>query len=184
MRKSPVREPDFSARWWEIAALRPLLGSDAAQVRALGHYYGPDAAKPDFAFLAADVKGTTRSVVVLRSREVISYEASAETRHPMPGVRGGTAPKVQSIESMDLAGVRVGDWAVLFNLEPRATRGAVWFDIPVMDKLRILVTGLAPGQWDLWRNGWLIEQGAIVRPTAGALYFEGAGGTWFLRPVA
>jgi hypothetical protein len=162
-----------------------LLGPEAARGRALGHYFGPDAEKPDIAFLAADVNNVTRSVVVLRaSAAVVSFAAAGEGRPEAPRVSAATAPKTEPIESMDLAGVCVGEWALLFNIEPRATRGAVWFETAGAAKHRALVTGLAPGQWDIWRNGWLVEQGAIVRPTAGALYFEGPAGTYFLRPAA
>lgn len=175
-------EPDFQSRWWEIAQLRPLLGGDGAG-RALGHHFGPDTVSPEFAFLAVASESGTRSVVVLRSsRTVITFTAPAEGKHGAPQITGSAAAR--RVESMDLAGTHVGEWVVLFNIEPRSTRSAVWFETTAEAKLNYLLTGLAPGQWDLWRDGWLVEHGSIVRPAAGALYFSGAGGMYFVRPAS
>jgi hypothetical protein len=176
-------EPDFTARWWEIALLRNLLGPEAARSRALGHHFGPDTASPDFAFLAVESGTATRSVVALRGpAAVITFTAPASGRPEAPQLRGNA--KADAVESMDLAGLRVADWAILFNIEPRSTRSAVWFETPGASKLKFLLTGLAPGQWDIWCDGWLVDHGVIVRPTAGALYFTGAAGMYFIRPAS
>jgi hypothetical protein len=176
-------EPDFKTRWWEIAALRSVLGPEAAGSRALGHHFGPDAAAPDFAFLALDAAPGTRSVVVLRApAAAITFTAPPHSKPEPPRVTGSV--KSTPVESMDLIGTRVADWAVLFNIEPRSTRSAVWFETVGGAELKFLLTGLAPGQWDLWRDGWLIEHGVIVRPTSGALYFTGAPGMYFVRPAS
>jgi hypothetical protein len=176
-------QPDFKGRWWEIGALRSLLGAERAGGRALGHYFGPDAGAPEFAFLAVDAAPATRSVVVLRTpAAAISFTAPGQGKPEPPRVSGSAKPT--PVESMDLAGIRVADWAILFNIEPRSTRSAVWFETSGGDKLRFLLTGLAPGQWDIWCDGWLVDHGAIVRPTAGALYFTGAPGMYFVRPAS
>jgi hypothetical protein len=178
-----VPEPDFSARWWDIAALRSLLGGDPNGGRAVGHHFGPAAEAPEFAFLAMAFPAETRSVVVLRgARAAVTVAAPVQGMPETPRVGGSSKP--QRVESMDLAGVQVADWVVLFNIEPRSTRSALWFETAAAAKLKILVTGLAPGQWDIWRDGWLVEHGTIVRPTAGALYFTGAGGMYFVRPAS
>ena len=175
--------PDFSTRWWEIGALRTLLGPEAAAGRALGHHFGPDSASHQFAFLAVDASRATRSVVVLRTpAATISFTAPAQGKPEPPRVSGSVKP--QPVESMDLVGTRIADWAVLFNIEPRSTRSAVWFETGGGETLTFLLTGLAPGQWDIWCDGWLVEHGAIVRPTSGALYFTGAPGTYFVRPAS
>ncbi|HET8549742.1 MAG TPA: hypothetical protein VFL57_17155 [Bryobacteraceae bacterium] len=176
-----MRDPDFTSRWWEVAQLRPLLGPDAASARAVGHHFGPDRASPEFGFLAISVPPATHSVVVLRpTTAVITFGTAAGGLR----VTRVSAEKPERVESMDLAGTRIGHWVVLFNIERNSTRSAVWFETAAGLKLSFLVTGLGPGQWDIWRDGWLVEHGAYVRPTAGALYFTGLGGMYFIRPAS
>jgi hypothetical protein len=88
---------------------------------------------------------------------------------------------VIDISSLGLAGVVAGGWAVLFHTEPRSAQSGVSFLVEGDSKLNILVTGLAPGSWEIWRNGWLEEAPGIVTPSAGSMHFEGRAGSYFLR---
>jgi hypothetical protein len=88
---------------------------------------------------------------------------------------------IQDISSLDLAGVVLNDWAVLFYTEPRSATAAVSFLVDGKQKLNVLVTGLAPGDWEVWRDGWLLDVPGGVAPSAGSLFFEGRAGSYFLR---
>jgi hypothetical protein len=88
---------------------------------------------------------------------------------------------VEKLESLDLAGVRMGDRAILFSTEVNMVRGGVSFFIKGTGRLRYLVTGLAPGTWQIWWNGWLEDPGQPVEPSTASLAFEGEAGSYFLR---
>jgi Heparinase II C-terminal domain len=86
----------------------------------------------------------------------------------------------ERIESLDVLGLAVRAWVVLFGTESRSNRSALSFDVSGDGPRQCLVTGLAPGEWDLWRNGWL-EAAHTVRPREGAVSFETRPGSYFLR---
>lgn len=96
-------------------------------------------------------------------------------------IAAGELPNIMNISAIDLAGVQIGDRAILFYVDVRAGRSAVFFDAPQGQTLKILVAGLAPGIWEIWRNGWLDEPKAFVRPETQALYYETKPGGFFLR---
>jgi hypothetical protein len=95
---------------------------------------------------------------------------------------GGATPVVP-VTSMDLAGARIADRVVLFYTEPSMARSMVYFDVEASGRLKFLVTGLAPGTWEIWWNGWLENPQGGVEPEAGALYFEGEPGGYFLKRI-
>jgi len=172
-------------RWWELNALRELLGEQDRAVKPLGYDYGPDPQRPEYAFLAADVEGARRSIVLLHPHTLITCEVG-QTSEPRLRIKQlqAAAPPKNSVSSADFAGVRLAGWVVLFHADVRSARSAVSFVLEGDDKLKFLVTGLAPGTWEIWRNGWLENQQAFVAPRAGALYFEGLAGSYFLRRPA
>jgi len=98
-----------------------------------------------------------------------------------PGPEGGTPLPVGEVSSVELAGVRLADRVVLFHADSRSARSAVSFSVEGNGDLKYLVTGLAPGAWEIWWNGWLEDPQGAVEPRAGALYFEGPPGSYFLR---
>ena len=67
------------------------------------------------------------------------------------------------------------------ELRVSAVMRAVFFDSNGGDKLKTLVAGLAPGVWEVWRNGWLDEPRVVVTREANALYYEGKPGGYFLK---
>ena len=93
------------------------------------------------------------------------------------GARGKAVP----IDSIDLAGVRIGDRVVAFHTESRMERSAVSFDVDGSGKLKILVAGMAPGDWEVWFGGMLEIPESEVRPQSGVLTFDGNPGSYFLR---
>jgi hypothetical protein len=88
---------------------------------------------------------------------------------------------VEPVLSVDLAGGRVGSTVVLFHTETGMARTAVFFEMEASGRLNYLLAGLAPGGWDIWRDGYLEDTEHGVRPAAGTLFFEGEPGNYFIR---
>ena len=93
----------------------------------------------------------------------------------------GEPRPIAPIDSTDLAGLRIADRVVAFYVESHTARSAVSFDVDGAGALKFLVTGLAPGDWEIWSGGMLDIPEAEVRPETGALRFEGRPGSYFLR---
>lgn len=93
----------------------------------------------------------------------------------------GTPLPVEEVSSLELAGVRLADRVALFYTEITTARSAVSFRVEGTETLKYVVTGLAPGDWEIWWNGWLEDPQGFVEPRAGALYFQGPAGSYFLR---
>jgi heparinase II-like protein len=87
------------------------------------------------------------------------------------------------IDSDDLAGLRLGQWAILFNTEMRMATSAVSFDVAGPAQMKFLIAGLAPGIWEIWRAGMREQDDVGVAPESGVLHFEGKPGSYFLRPL-
>ena len=98
----------------------------------------------------------------------------------LDGEAGAPMP-VEEFSSLELAGVRLADRVALFHAETTTARSAVSFRVEGTETLKYLVTGLAPGDWEIWWNGWLEDPQGFVEPRSGALYFEGPAGSYFLR---
>ncbi len=130
--------------------------------------------KPDAAFLAVSPdRKRVLSVVALASGTRIHWNGQ---QPPATGTR---------ISSLDLEGVLTEGWCILFHTEPVLARSVLSFDTGKRDEatLRFALTGLAAGNWEIWRNGWSVETGE-VQPREGVLYFEGRPGSYFLRPLS
>lgn len=154
--------------WYSVASLRRALPSDG---RLVGHWRRGDAA-----FAAVSTAKGIASVVRID-------EGRTEVRHSGETVE--TDAQATRIRSLDLTGVRIGDTVVLFHMEDRMARSAVSFDTGGgSGRVRFIVTGLAPGMWEIWRNGWLVEPEAPVRAPEGVLYFEERPGSYFLRRLS
>ncbi len=163
--------------WWSVPELRRALG--AAEGSAVAHWAGPDAAKPCAAFLAVKPPGAgVRSIVALGGQGA-KVRFDGRTRVEGPG-------EVHSITSLDLDGVRVREWVVLFHSEAGLLRSAFSFDTGSKDgsapaEMRYVVTGVAPGVWEVWRDGWVVDIGVVVRAGEGVLYFTERPGSFFIR---
>ncbi len=85
----------------------------------------------------------------------------------------------ERIDSGGLVGVRIADWAVLFNKSGERSAGPVAFTLTGGARVRCLVTDLAAGAWNIRRDGRPLPA-ATVTGDAGTLYFEGTGGGYEL----
>jgi hypothetical protein len=150
--------------WWSVQSLREALPAGSTPV---AYWRGTDAA-----FLAAAVPG--KSV-----QSVVRIEAGAVEFRFDGAVRGGGE---KPIESLDLAGVRHGKYVVLFHTEQGLARSALSFDTAEGNgEFRFIVTGMAPGMWEIWRNGWVVDIGVPVRKGESVLSFQGRAGSYFIR---
>lgn len=200
-----------SPSWHERKALWTLLGEDAERATALGYSFGPDPLHPQFAFLATAVGARRRSFVMLKPSAapaaLVTFDlAPAPVQTAAPQLKrfrvkadvlkseglflcamqfsdseAKPAVAVEFIGSVDLAGARIGEWVVLFHNEAHSAREPQFFFVDREGPVRCLVTGLAPGAWELWHNGFVKEPSLEVSPRAGALYFEGTAGNYFFR---
>lgn len=104
---------------------------------------------------------------------VLTYDL--KTLHADPG------EGVNRIEGIDFIGAVSGGWAVLFHNDTQALRSTASFVVENETSLKFLICGLAPGGWEIWRNGWLEDTKNGVDARSGVLYFEGTGGSYFIR---
>jgi hypothetical protein len=171
-----------------LETLRALAGSKA---RPLGHDRTVDSA-----FLAVQAEGIVREFVYLpNQRALIEYDAQPVTwrlqghgnvQSPAPGlhlIQMGKPQTPGKIDSDDLSGLRLGEWAILFYTEPQMAKSAVSFDVEGPAGMKFLIAGLAPGIWEIWRAGMREQDDGAVAPESGVLYFVGKPGSYFLRPV-
>lgn len=162
-----------TAEWWEIASLRQLLSSE---VKPVGYWAGPIAKKPEAAFLAgSEAAGNIHSVVRIGADVSVRFDGKVR-------VEGAQSLPVSSL---DLEGAQVGEWLVLFHTEPGLARSVLSFETRGGgDRVRVILGGLAPGMWEIWRNGWVVDTGVPVRAREGVLYFEERPGSYFLRRLS
>lgn len=182
---------------WDQLALRRLLPPEA---KVIGYER-----EADYALLAVAQEPGVRRFLLAVDRTLVAFDVGGTPLiSDEPGVRRLTTLSkkqagdelllsvftldrdltAQNIPGLDFAGVRVGNRVVLFYTERNMARSSASFQIPADDSddsLRILVAGLAPGAWEIWRNGWLEEAVALVPPRCAVLSFEGRGGSYFLR---
>lgn len=195
-------------KWSGLSSLRSVFQVSHNTTRVLAYATGPAAGTPRFAFAAMDetagyegrARAVQRSVVVLEGGTAVTFDfvsgVEADTQWRMgagegtrlltpTGSEGGFLSVMgaagELVRGADLAGARVGEWVVLFHTESQVAGSAVSFLVPGQGRVRILVTGLAPGTWEVWRNGWVVEGGGMVKRAEFCLYFEGEAGDYFLR---
>lgn len=95
----------------------------------------------------------------------------------------GSPVPIETISEIDLVGFRLADWVVLFHTGLNTARSAVYFEVQGDGNFHYLITGLTPGDWEVWRNGFLADPQASVSRNSSALYFEARAGNYFLRPL-
>jgi len=180
---APAGSCPIEGRWWEPAALGKLL--KAPEAASFRHSHGPDARSPEYAYATLLEGGVRRSVVVLAEGAILTFEiGKGSSDRPVVKVRQCAAPiETGSIESLDLAGMRVGGRVVLFHAESRSATSAVSFDVAGTGKLKFLIVGLQVGTWEIWHNGLLFDPAGAVERDSGVLAFEGPPGGYFLRRI-
>jgi len=93
----------------------------------------------------------------------------------------GRPHAVEKVEGSGVVGLRLADRVVLFNpAGDRATR-PVSFSVAGKGAVRCLVTDLAEGTWQVWRDGRIAQPAMHVSADAGVVYFEGPAGSYSLR---
>jgi hypothetical protein len=88
---------------------------------------------------------------------------------------------VEKIEGQSVVGARLSDRVVLFN--PRGNRSAdpISFVVKGDGTVKFLVTDVAEGNWQVWRDGRMARPAVLASGDAGVLYFEGPAGSYSLR---
>ena len=161
--------------WWTARALLAETGERCREARVEDYAAGPRARDPEFAYLGCACEGKRqRAMVALGERKRVWFEI------PGPPVCSWGEP-AERIASPDLEGVRAGQWVVLFHSERGLARSALFFDVKGEGRLKFVVAGLAPGTWEVWWNGYLVDHQGGVEKGEGVLYFEGRPGGYFLR---
>lgn len=136
---------------------------------------------PDVALIDFDIPTADPGTSVTWKLEGASPQATVEVRHLLHVIWLGEPKPFKPLDSIDLAGVRIGNQVVAFYTEPRMARSAVSFDLDGAGKMKILIAGLAPGEWEVWFAGMLEIPDGEVLPEAGTLAFEGNPGSYFIR---
>jgi len=174
----------LAQRWWEVEALCKTLGGGACADPKLRHSHGPDARAPEYAYATILAGGVRRSAVVLKEGAVVTFETGLDGGAGGVTIRDcGAHLEQATVESLDLAGVRLGGRVVFFHADTRSATSAVSFDVAGPARLKFLIVGLAVGTWEIWRNGFLLDAGGAVEPDSGVLSFEGPPGGYFLRRI-
>ena len=136
---------------------------------------------PNIALIDFDIPTAGPDTTVTWNLEGARPETAIEIRHLLHVIWLGEPKPFKPLDSIDLRGVRVGNQVIAFYTEPRMARSAVSFDVDGTGKLKILIAGLAPGEWEVWFAGMLEIPDGEVRPEAGTLTFEGNPGSYFIR---
>ncbi len=96
-------------------------------------------------------------------------------------VTGTSAPAVEKLAAKGMTGVRVADRVVWFQTASERTERAVAFTVSGEGTMKYLVTDLAAGTWQVWRDGKISRPAVRVAESEGTLYFEGPPGSYQLR---
>ena len=90
-------------------------------------------------------------------------------------------PAVERLAAGHLTGVRIGSRVVWFSSESERAGHPLAFQMDGAGAMQYLITDLAEGTWQVWRDGNVVIPAATVSAGAGTLYFEGPPGKYELR---
>ena len=94
----------------------------------------------------------------------------------------GTPHEVERIDCEKVVGLQIADRAVLFSRDSTVLDGVVDFSVSGSEPLNILVTDLAAGTWQVFRNGTMEIPATEVSESDGVLVFSGKPGNYqFVR---
>jgi len=100
----------------------------------------------------------------------------------------GQLRRVERVEGDRVIGFRMADRVVLFSKSGDRLDRDVSFAVEgedatngQSDALKLLVTDLAPGTWQVWRDGQVFAPAVPVTSEAGVLYLEAPAGAFDLR---
>lgn len=85
-------------------------------------------------------------------------------------------------ESEKIIGVQISDRTVTFSKNSEILKQRFKVTIPGNQLIKIMITDLLPGTWQVLKEGKVIIPATVVKAEDGILYFEGTGGNYeFLR---
>jgi len=89
--------------------------------------------------------------------------------------------QVKKIEGEKLLGLEIAQRVVLFNRRGNSTNRPVDWKFSGGGTFKFLVADLAAGNWQLWRDGRIVDPVIEVTEDAGTVCFEGPAGSYELR---
>ena len=96
----------------------------------------------------------------------------------------GNKLTVKRIDGDRITGVSIGDRIVLSSKNSENIQGSFTFSIQETGNLKILLTDLLPGKWQVTRDDKLVIPEASVKAEDGILYFEGTKGKYTINRLA
>jgi heparin/heparan-sulfate lyase len=115
----------------------------------------------------------------------LSPKSAAETDwflNVMQIMDSDAAPRsATAVGGDNLAGVQLADRVVLFNRAQALLDRQTSFSVRGNQTFKYLVTGLAEGTWQVWRDGRVLLPAVTVTEERHSLYFEGPDGAYSLR---
>jgi hypothetical protein len=93
----------------------------------------------------------------------------------------GNPVAVEKLEGRGVVGAQVADRVVLFNPGGGRSGEPISFVVRGEGTLKFLVTDVAEGPWQVWRDGGIVRPAVVASGDAGVLYFEGPAGSYSLR---
>jgi hypothetical protein len=90
-------------------------------------------------------------------------------------------PKPLMMESGQILGVQLAGRAVLFNKTAKAATKPIAWQTTGAGTIKHLVAGLTPGNWQLWRDGRIVQPVISVSSDAGTASFQGPAGSYEMR---
>ncbi len=88
---------------------------------------------------------------------------------------------VERISAPELTGVQIADRVIWFQKESARLDHGFQFRTTGAGQLHYLLTDLAPGTWQIWRDGAIVIPATPVSADAGTLFFSGPGGAYEIR---
>jgi len=88
---------------------------------------------------------------------------------------------VEKVQTSEFVGARIADRLVLFHADGSRTNRPVSFSIKAPGMVKCLVTDLAEGIWQVWKDGRILRPALTVTSDEGTLFFQAEPGEFQLR---
>ncbi len=86
--------------------------------------------------------------------------------------------EVKSLEAEKVVGALIGDRAVFFSKDSAPLKGGFSLTLEGQEKVKLLVTDLVPGTWQIRKDGEILIPAMVAREGEGTLYFEADPGKY------
>jgi hypothetical protein len=90
---------------------------------------------------------------------------------------------VKKIDGDLIVGSLIADRIVFFSKNSEIINSDISFTFTEEGNYKILLTDLSPGQWQIRKNGDIINANINVQAGKGTIYFEGAAGDYVIAPI-